>query len=215
MEDNINEELSNLLNPENLSKQSLISILKQRMVVIDDENVTKEALLDLFHRTVLPRPQREMRNNRVGRMLKSRQKQVISLAPKPIEEHNLLTVKGSSRPVSSSPTAGGLVMSTNVASKPGFRLKPPPIVLNKKNRIAKLKNPSEEKQGNKKQNGKVIKLKSPPSTSSLSPPAKKRTMNLPTSTSPITNLKRPSQQTEQKLDGDSSPKKKPKKITWP
>ncbi|XP_033127907.1 ashwin-like [Anneissia japonica] len=220
-------ELFNLLNPENLSEESLIHILQQRLVIIDDVNRSKkEDLVSLFHRTVTPQPQRVMPKNRIGKVLKSAQEQIASRKPKSIETPNLLTAaQSTASKAQSSSQKGGLVMSANIQS-PGYRLKPPPVVLNNKNRIAKLKRTSSSQLEGEHPNGKFTKIKNPSSSVSssstlLSSPVaiKKQCIKSSTATSPKAckplPVKRPSQETEQNPVNDSSPKKKIKTITWP
>ncbi|XP_033120465.1 ashwin-like [Anneissia japonica] len=173
-------ELSNLLNPENLSEESLIHILQQRQVMIDDvDRSNKENLVSLFHRTVTPQPQRVMPKNRIGKVLKSAQEKVASRKRKSIETPNLPTAakstasigkvkknaqeKGASRkrkPIekpnlltaAKSTASKAQSSSANIQSR-GYRSKQPPVVLNKKDRTAKLKRTGSSQQEGEHPNG--------------------------------------------------------------
>ncbi|KAK7480175.1 hypothetical protein BaRGS_00028560 [Batillaria attramentaria] len=63
------------LYPELLSKEGLIEILSQRFVKLPDdlEATTKDSLLELYYRYIIPRPQRQYRLNRRGREMTRKQ----------------------------------------------------------------------------------------------------------------------------------------------
>ncbi|XP_077977918.1 ashwin-like [Glandiceps talaboti] len=171
-------ETVDLLHPEILSKETIIKILKSRCVRLDNMyNMDKDALVEVFHRTVLPMPQREFRDNRRGKiMAKLRpKKRKISDVEKFVK--NMSVSDGgpaAKRRASGGSSHTGLITSVNITSTTE-RLKPPPIVINKNKTVVKL-NPSKKdteiksvSSGNSSSGGggsgrTIIKLNSNPST---------------------------------------------------
>nr|XP_006815116.1 PREDICTED: ashwin-like [Saccoglossus kowalevskii] len=129
-----------LLHPETLSKSTIVKLLRQRSVRIDHPGeMTKEDLVEIFYRTVLPLPQRQFRDNRWGKMM-------AKLRPK---KRKVNDVEKYLKNVGPSPAkrkafghSGGLITSADVRTSPSeMRLKPPPVVINKNKTVVKL-NPS-------------------------------------------------------------------------
>lgn len=121
------------LYPELLSKYGLIEVLSQRFVKLPDdvESTTKDSLLELYYRYILPRPQRQYRLNRRGRDMT--RKQLIRAKKRKATEKN------SSEPTHKKPSDGSSRLLTSFDGiSLGSRLKPPPSCINSEKKVIKL-----------------------------------------------------------------------------
>ncbi|XP_041461981.1 ashwin-like [Lytechinus variegatus] len=230
---------TDLLQPELLPKETLVSILEQRHIKLDGEQrEDKDVLVQIFLRTVTPQPQRQPRSNRRGQ-----------ITAKVIKKLNVRRIRSKSESEKSSSIdsskqqkrsqAGGLLMSIDLPLTAGStsRLKPPPIALNKTKSIVKLtpgKTSDKTSPSSSSPTSGVRKLViSPPSSSTTPKSTKLKVFNssaaaksnetLPksgdTGTLGHVSLKRPSvvENGEKPMDTSEGapPKPKIKKISWP
>ncbi|XP_071819174.1 uncharacterized protein [Apostichopus japonicus] len=123
-----------ILHPELLSKEKILKLLRDRQVKVDNEDGAEMSfLVDLFRRTLMPLPQRVPRNNRRGTRTKALIKRLD--AQKPRLEEKAVEYQNPKR---TAPPKKGLLISSDLNLTPGSRLKPPPIVINKKRTLLKL-----------------------------------------------------------------------------
>ncbi|XP_033635252.1 ashwin-like isoform X1 [Asterias rubens] len=133
-----------ILHPEILSKEDLIDVLSQKNIKLDRPNATKEDLIEIFHRTVTPLPQRQPRPTRRGQAIARVQNRLQAercMRGDLKEEPSKGTVMYGFQ--KSSQRSSSLGTSHQTASKHGLsRLKPPPIVINKQKQRTMLLNKS-------------------------------------------------------------------------
>ncbi|KAJ8027483.1 hypothetical protein HOLleu_32636 [Holothuria leucospilota] len=135
-EDDVQHPLD-MSNPELLSKEDLIRLLKERHIKIEEAQVDKAKLVNLFQRTLMPLPQRVPRNNRRGKRTKALIKKLDALKPKNEKAQNAVEYQNPKKKKTSE-VKKGLLISSELNLSSGPRLKPPPVVINKKRAVIKL-----------------------------------------------------------------------------
>ncbi|XP_071495510.1 ashwin-like [Diadema antillarum] len=131
-----------LLQPELLSVDTLVDILEERCIRLDaSQKEDKEALVEIFLRTVTPKPQRQPRQNRRGRQFTAKViEKLDAVRARQMPRRGVTDSKQSSGNAVKRDRKGGLLISTNLdSSQDGIsRLKPPPVVINKSKLVVKL-----------------------------------------------------------------------------
>ncbi|KAL4233892.1 hypothetical protein ACF0H5_008565 [Mactra antiquata] len=121
-----------LLYPELMSKNDLISVLKQRYIKTDTlEFQDKDELVELYNKYILPLPQRKYKKNRRGREMTKKQ---ILVSKK--RRHT--TDSTEEQPEIKKKSTGKLLTSFDLPSGEGDRLKPPPSCINTTRKTIKL-----------------------------------------------------------------------------
>jgi len=178
------------LYPDLLSKDGLIYILKQRYIGQSDEELEKmekEDLVNLYYSYILPRPQRQYKQNRRGREMTKKQ---IIMAKKRKLELPDEKAEPSKKKFAPNNKSAGLVNSFDI---PTSRLKPPPSCVNFEKKTVKLNSSSTTKNEQEKV--------------SLNKPSPNKTIKLS-----VPSTKEKSSEEGSKVSPD---KKKFSKITWP
>ncbi|XP_072178880.1 ashwin-like [Diadema setosum] len=166
-----------LLQPELLSVDTLVDILEERCIRLDaSQKEDKETLVEIFLRTVTPKPQRRPRENRRGQLTAKVIEKLDAVRARQMPRRGVTDSKQSSGNAIKRDRKGGLLISTNLdSSQDGIsRLKPPPVVINKSKSVVKLnqgKSSDSNRDTPKSPTGnlKIRKLVSGQSSSSSSP----------------------------------------------
>ncbi|XP_072035635.1 uncharacterized protein [Amphiura filiformis] len=121
-----------LLHPEILSRETLVTILSQRQIKLDhSQRLNKEVLVEIFHRTVTPLAQREPRGNRRGKATAKKIKRLYGKKTFKLDDNKgEADGKSLNRSQDTQSQQGGLLISANIPSSKA-RLKPPPVVKNR------------------------------------------------------------------------------------
>ncbi|XP_078619401.1 uncharacterized protein LOC144886585 [Branchiostoma floridae x Branchiostoma japonicum] len=144
-----------LIHPEILSKDTLIDILTQRLVLKHhhgDESLDKAHLVEMFYKAVTPKPQRKYRLNRRGRVMTKAQIRRAKLRAKTTGQQDLQMNMGLKR--SASPTEP--------------RLKPPINCVNFQRKTIKLGSSPKSAAASSETNTAADRLKPPPASVKLS-----------------------------------------------
>ncbi|KAK7108169.1 ashwin-like [Littorina saxatilis] len=172
------------LYPELLSKEGLVEILSQRFVKLPDdtEHTSKDDLLELYYKYIIPRPQRQYRQNRRGREMTK--KQILQSKKRKItgpddSEPPAKYMKSAeySRPVTS---FDGVAV--------GNRLKPPPSCINFEKKVIKLGGSSTTQSPSNTANTTGLKVKDDTGTTGSTSP---KVIKLGRSTSASSDPKSP------------------------
>ncbi|XP_022107219.1 mucin-5AC-like [Acanthaster planci] len=124
-----------ILHPEILSREDLADLLSQRHIKLDRPNATKEDLLEIFHRTITPLPQRAPRANRRGRTTAQVHRKLLQAKRRlqaNSDQGSKVTMTVGFSKSQRNQQSPGLNSSSSSSSSPGTsRLKPPPVVTSK------------------------------------------------------------------------------------
>ncbi|XP_038077726.1 putative protein TPRXL [Patiria miniata] len=141
-----------ILHPEILSKEDLTELLSQRHIKLDHPHATKEDLLEIFHRTITPLPQRLPRANRRGRTIAQVHKKLQAKRRLEGDEGSKVTLTMGFSKSNRNQQSQGLKNVPSTSSSSGTsRLKPPPIVSSKQRTLKLTAASSSSSSSNKTQ----------------------------------------------------------------